>query len=138
MQNFGQLLGTEDFAKPEDIAMVEALTGISKRDGEQSVPIIFEAESTPSFGFVAQLPRKYLRCDLSELRGEATVFGKVQRIIPKGKQEEIYNLLPALESYQATLNRAERRKMQKEKKEQNMAEQIKGPAIILIPLAIYR
>ncbi len=69
--------------------------------------------------------------------GEATVFGKIQRIIPKGERLEVFSLVPAITGV-ASLSREQRRKMQKSATKGQITEEIKGPAIILIPVAVYR
>jgi hypothetical protein len=106
----------------------------------RSVPLIFEAASTPGFKFFAELSREYIKCSLSDMQGEATVFGKVQRILPKGQKLEVFSVVPDVSSMQ-NLNREQRRKLQSNKKKanrSNLVETITGPAIVLIPVAVYR
>ncbi len=51
---------------------------------DKSILLLFEAVSTSGFRFVANLPRRFLRCELGDLQGEATVFGKVHHILIEG------------------------------------------------------
>lgn len=115
----------------------EGMRAVGKLTEEQPVPLVFEAASTPDFSFVAHLPRQYLRCDLTDLQGEAVVFGTIQRILQKGQDLEVFNLMPALTSL-PTLTRQQRRKMEREMAAKEIAEVVKGPAIVLTPVAVYR
>ena len=127
----------DPLADPKTRAAFEGIQAISKLSENQHIPLLFEATSTPKFRFVSQLPRKYLRCELTELQGEATVFGKVQRILQKEQKFEAFSMVPALASL-PNLTKQQRRKMQKDMADKNIAEIVKGPAIILTPVAVYR
>lgn len=134
MKAFGQ----NPFKDQKENDAFEGFGAISKQVEKQNIPLIFEAESTLGFTFATYLSKKFLKCEINDLQGEATIFGKVQRIIPKGKQEELFSLIPAFESFTSSLSREERRKTQKDKVEKSISEMIKGPAIYITPLAIYR
>lgn len=129
-------LGQDAFPDAQTKQQFEAMRRIGKLTDEKPVPLIFEAISTPGFGFATHLPKQYLRCELSELQGEATVFGTVQRIIPKGQQQEMFNVLPIMTIPNTTM--IKRQQMLQELADKGLAEVIKGPAILLTPLAIYR
>jgi hypothetical protein len=130
--------GEDSPAHSKDRAAFEGMSAIAKLVEGKPVPILFEAASTPDFTFVANLPRRYLRCQLSDLEGEATVVGKVQRILTKGRKVEVFSLFPAFTSSLPNLSKEQRRQMQREMVKKELAEAVKGPAIILAPLAIYR
>lgn len=133
-----QALGEVPLKEQRELAMFKGISILGEQAEKQNVPLIFETESTKGYTFVCQLQRPFIRTDLNNLVGEADVIGKVQRIIPKGNQEEIYSLIPAFDSYLSTLNREQKRKFMNDKKKSNLAEVIKGPAMIITPLAIYR
>lgn len=126
------------FADPKSREMLKSMSAIAKRVEEKPIPILFEATSTRGFTFVAHLPRRYLRCPLSDLEGEATVIGKIQRILAKGTKYEVFSLFTAFPSFLPSLSRDQRNQMEREMVKQGLAEVVKGPAIILAPLAIYR
>jgi hypothetical protein len=94
--------------------------------------------STPGYEFTANLNRKFLRCETSEIIGDATVFGKVQRIIRKGESQEVYSLLPAITPDLPSLSASKKREINQKMTKAGLAEVVKGPAIIVIPLAVYR
>lgn len=131
-----QIFGEDPLA---DQKTAEAMTGMSSLHGilaDKPIPLLFEAVSAPGFHFFANLSRQYLRCALSDLRDEAVVFGTVRRLISRGEKQQVFSILPELESFM-TVNRAQRRAM-RAKQPQEVTEVLKGPAIILMPLAVYR
>jgi hypothetical protein len=130
-----RIIGEDPLSDPKT---AEAMSGMRSLHGifaDKSIPLLFEAVSAPGFHFFASLSRQYLKCDLSELRKEAVVFGKVQRILPKGESQQVFSILPELESLAA--NRKQRRAMKADQPE-GATEVLKGPAIILTPLSVYR
>lgn len=130
--------GEDSLTDPKDRVAFEGMTAIAKLVEGKPVPILFEAASTPGFTFVANLPRRYLRCQPSDLEGEATVVGKAQRILTKGKKVEAFSLFPAFSSSLPSVSRERRRQMQREMVKRRLAEVVRGPAVVLTPLAIYR
>lgn len=131
-------MGHDPFENEQEAKMFTGINTLGEFAGNQSIPIIFESEATKGYTFVAQLQRQYLKSEILNLEGGADIIGKVQRIIPRGKQEEIFSLIPAFDSFQSSINREQRRKMQNDKKSNNISEIIKGPAILITPLALYR
>jgi hypothetical protein len=104
----------------------------------EPIPLLFEAVSTPKFRFVASLPRQYLCCKPTELQGEAAVFGKIQRVIPPRQTYQVPLIQASLDAYVLDQNRAQRRKSKHATPGQNQVETIKGPAIVLEAIAVYR
>jgi len=131
-----QLVGEDPLADPKTAEAVTGMSSLHSILAEKPIPLLFEAVSAPGFRFFASLSQQHLRCDLSDLRGEAVVFGKVQRLLAKGKKQQVFSILPEMESFMA-VNRKQRRAM-KGKKSREVTEVLKGPAIILMPLAVYR
>lgn len=130
-----QIIGEDPLSDPKTAEAVTGVRSLHNILADKPIPLLFEAVSASGFGFFASLSQQYLRCDLSDLRGEAVVFGKVQRILPRGKKEQVFSILPEMESL--AVNRKQRRAMKSEQS-QEFTEVMKGPAIILMPLAIYR
>lgn len=121
-------------------SQVNAMSGIGSLANEEKVPILFEATGTPQFRFLAHLPQKYLRSnDLLDLEGEAVVFGKIQRFIRKGQTETV-SITHGIDALNVQLNRRQRRAKEKKAShsDQNLIESVKGPGVILMPVAIYR
>lgn len=131
------LLGQDPLADDQTRIAFEGMRAVGRSIEDRPIPIIFEAISAPKYTFVAHLPKKYIRRDIVELEGEATVFGKIQRILSKGESLEAFSLVPSITSA-ATFNRQQRRKMQKSAAAKQITEEVKGPAIVLTPVAVYR
>lgn len=117
------------------ISGIEALLGLVK---QKHVPLIFHAESTPDFQFVAKLPIECLRCDeLPDLEEKVTVFGNVKKKAEKGKVLAKFSLVPELTSAMSQLDGNKRAKAESEMIKKGSLEVVKGPGIELIPLAVY-
>jgi hypothetical protein len=132
-----KIAGQDPFTDNQARVAYEGMKAVGQSLGERPIPLIFEAASTKGLSFVAHLNKKHMRRDFTEFQGEATIFGKIQRIVPKGQKIEAFSLVPAITG-SATLNRQQRRKMEKSAAANNITEEIKGPVIILTPVAVYR
>ncbi len=137
LAELGKTIGID--IKEDDLQIVQKMVSVSEWGEKKPLPIIFEAVNTPKYQFVARLPREYITCNIQDLQGEAVVFGKVLRFIEKGQKLELENIASDLLAT-VKLNRAARRKLasSKNKDIQAITDTVKGPAIVLIPLAIYR
>lgn len=136
--NIMSVVGEDPLGDQKSKAAFDGLSSLSKISEEKPIPIIFNAISTPGFGFTANLNRKFLRCEPAEIIGDATVFGKVLRIIRKGETQEVYSLFPALTSNFPSLKASQKREMKQKMAKQGLTNVIKGPAIVMSPLAVYR
>ncbi|HFD87572.1 MAG TPA: hypothetical protein ENJ35_07845 [Gammaproteobacteria bacterium] len=134
LKTFGENL----FDNPQDRVMLEGISEFAAMSKGKPIPIVFEAVSTPGFSFFAKLNPKYVKCDLDDLEGEATVFGKIQRIVKPDKEIEVYSILPALTTSFSGLSRDEIARKKRELRETGGIDVLKGPAIVILPLAIYR
>lgn len=119
--------------KAEDA--MKGLSGLSKMLAGKPLPLMIQSASTPGYHFVADLSRQFLRCGLSELQGEATVVGKVLRILTKGQTHEAFSLLP---SSIPTMDRGARKRVQQEMKSKKLTETVRGPGAIIAAVAVYR
>ncbi len=133
----GKVFGIE--IKEGDLQAIHNMVSVSEWGEKRPLPIVFVAVGTPKYQFVAHLPREFITCKIQDLQGEAVVFGKVLRFIQKGQTLEVDNIAPDILGA-VKLNRAARRKLASSgnKNNQAMTDRVKGPAIILVPLAIYK
>lgn len=131
-------IGEEQIIDRKTRNAIQSISGFGKLLENRPMPIVFHAISTLGYDFTANLAKQYLRVTLSDLQGEATVYGKVQRILPKGEKHEVFSIFPAFSTSLPSLSKAQKDKMQRDLAKQNLAQVIKGPAIILSPVAIYR
>jgi len=132
-------MGENPLADAKTKAAFEGIKSVSKLSEEKPIPIIFESSSSdPSFSFTANLPKRFLKCQPSELEGDATVFGKVQRVIKKGEKIEVFSLLPAFSAKLPNLSIKQKKQMQQGLVQKELAEIVKGPALVISPVALYR
>lgn len=124
------------FADPDTRTAFEGMRALAKLTEKKPVPLLFEPASTPGFAFVANLSRSYLRCPLADLEGEATVLGKIQRILRTGQTKRVFGILPDIQSSLPKVGRQQR--PTPGQKTPQVAETITGPGIVLTPLAVYR
>lgn len=117
----------------------EAVNGFFALDQMKSgkeISCVFEFEDG-NHPLVAYLDESYFRCEQDSFVGQAYLLCKIIRKIPKGqsiKLDEIFDDIKKM-----PLNRAQRRTMPKNM--DNPAELrdiIKGPALVVLPIAVYQ
>lgn len=133
MQKFGS--GVEDSV----LVGLEGMSDLQKITESKPIPVLFQAASTPRFSFAADLSREHITGNLADFQGEAVVFGKVQQILTKGQKLEVFSFLPDMLAM-PNLSRQQRLalKSNKNKGKNSFTETLVGPAIVLLPLAVYR
>jgi len=122
---------------PQAEIAVSGLQGISRITADQPIPIIGRTITGMRLPFVTNLPRQYIRCQPQELQGEAVIFAKVQRLIPQKQSYEVFSLVPLLTN-SMMLNRSQKKKAAKDGVEKGFVTELRGPAVILTPVAVYR
>lgn len=103
---------------------------------EKGISCVFSFEDG-AFPLVARLDENYFKCELSQFVGQFYMLCKIQKKIVKGqsvKLDEIFEDIKKL-----PLNREQRRKMPKNLDNPDIIRDvIKGPALQVIPIAIYQ
>ena len=122
-----------------DAKSEEAISGISllgSLKSENGISCVFSFEDE-KFPLVARLDENYFKCELSQFIGQFYMLCKIQKKIIKGqsvKLDEIFEDIKRL-----PLNREQRRKMPKNLDNPDVIRDvIKGPALQVIPIAIYQ
>lgn len=117
----------------------EAINGFSalgKLNSKKEISCVFSFEDG-SYPLVAHLDESYFRCEQANFVGESYMLCKILRKIPKGqriKLDEIFNDIKKL-----PLNRAQKRKMPKNMDNPDIIRDvIKGPALVVTPVAVYQ
>lgn len=122
-----------------DKKTTEAVNGFSalgQMKSGKEITCVFEFDDG-KYPLVAYLDESYFRCGQDSFVGQAYLLCKVVRKVPKGqniKLDEIFDDVKKL-----PLNRAQRRTMPKNM--ENPAELrdiIKGPALVVLPIAVYQ
>lgn len=125
-----QVMGKDMFKNEEEKNMVTGIMSMVNLENNQTIPLVCESESTEGYKFIVELSKEFLRMDVTNLNGEMTLFGKVQKIIPDGIEIEVYNMFSGLKALMEIGN-------QNNNIEQ-FIEKVTGPAMKITPLAIYR
>ncbi len=135
VKNFGIAEVTSD--QETAVGGVNAMHGLLKG---KPIPLIGKSAGSPNYKVFGDLARDFLKTGVPDLAGEATVLGKIQRIVPKGKSEEVFSLVSAV-SGSANLSRQQRQILKSKKGKKPPAsdrEIVRGPALALSILAVYR
>ena len=117
----------------------EAVDGFSAlgqlREGKE-ISCVFNFEDV-KYPLVAYLDQSYFRCSEDNFVGESYLLCKIIRKVQKGqsvKLDEIFGDVKKL-----PLNREQRRKMPKNMDNpKEIKDVVKGPALIVIPIAVYQ
>lgn len=132
-----QQVGEDPLKDPERAKEYSAFLELTSARTFDIVPIVFEAVSTPKYTFAAKLKTSFLEVGMEEIEGEATVIGKIIRLLPRGKQEEFFSITPQITSLIRLMNRQQKRKASTTDLPSLWAEKIQGPAVILAILAVF-
>ena len=122
-----------------DKKATEAVNGFSalgQMKSGKEIACVFEFEDD-NHPLVAYLDEKYFRCEQDSFVGQAYLLCKIIRKISKGqsiKLDEIFDDIKKI-----PLNRAQRRKMPKNMDNPvELRDVIKGPALVVLPIAVYQ
>lgn len=122
-----------------DKKAAEAVSGFSalgQMKSGKEIACVFEFEDG-KYPLVAYLDESYFRCGQESFVGQAYLLCKIIRKIPKGqsiKLDEIFDDIKRL-----PLNRAQRRNMPKNMDNPAvLRDVIKGPALVVLPIAVYQ
>lgn len=132
-----QVFGKSDIIKQKDMDAINGIKAIGDIDIGKDIPIIMDLEDNKKYKFTALLKPDNLKVDIDAIEGNVTIIGKVQKIIPSGEKYEVFSMLKGIDNIMKSQNRDQRRKYDKSKTEE-ISDFIKGPAMVLIPLAVFR
>lgn len=117
----------------------EAVTGFSALDQLQSgkaISCVFNFEDG-KFPLIAYLDENYFKCNQENFVGESYMVCKVLRKIPKGKSIKLDEIFDDIKKI--SMNRQQRRKMPKNMDNPEvLRDVIKGPALVVVPIAVYQ
>ena len=115
---------------------IEGFSALGKLNSEKEIACVFSFDDG-KYPLVAYLDSSYFRCDQENFVGQAYVLCKVLRKVPKGqsiKLDEIFEDFKKL-----PMNREQRRTMPKGMDNPEMIRDvIKGPALVVTPIAVYQ
>lgn len=122
-----------------DQKATEAINGfsaLSKMKSGKEISCVFNFDDG-KYPLVAYLDENHFRCEQDSFIGQSYMLCKIIRKIPKGqsiKLDEIFDDIKKL-----PLNRDQRRKMPKNMDNPDIIKDvIKGPAMVVVPVAVYQ
>lgn len=132
-----QSTGTDAGIDENTINGIKLIDGLSAGNKTKGLPVVLEFDDEHKLSVILHLDESFLKVQPESIPSPVTVFCKVQKFIKKSEKYELLNLLPALESF--ATNRDQRRDMKKRIDEfpKEIRDVIKGPAIVVTPIAIY-
>lgn len=122
-----------------DCKTQEAINGFSTigqlRSGK-GISCVFDFEDG-RFPLVAYLDESYFRCSYDNFVGQSYMLCKVLRKIPKGESIKLDEMFEDVKNLQ--LNRKQRRNLPKNMDNPDVVRDVvKGPLLIVIPIAVYQ
>lgn len=115
---------------------INGITALGQLKSGKDISCVFEFENK-QFPLVATLDESYFRCNQDNFVGQAYLLCKVIRKVHKGaniKLDEIFDDIKKL-----PLNRNQRRKMPKKMDNPvELRDVIRGPALVVLPIAFYQ
>jgi hypothetical protein len=131
-----KLFGAVDEAQLETVLGMNAAFGSADKD---KLPLVARLVGTPRFHFFAQLDVDHLEVEPSDMEGEMTLLGKVQRKLPAGEKFPIPGGFPGLDMVPGQ----QRKKLLRGMKPEDAGGAVgplvmTGPGGIVTPIALYR
>lgn len=115
---------------------VNGFSALGQMKSGKEIACVFQFEDG-NYPLVAYLDENYFRCEQDSFVGQAYLLCKIIRKIPKGqsiKLDEIFDDIKKM-----PLNRAQRRNMPKNLDNPvELRDVIKGPALVVLPIAVYQ
>ena len=122
-----------------DKKATEAVNGFSAleklRSGKE-IPCVFSFDDG-KYPMVAYLDESYFQCGQDSFVGQSYMLCKVIRKIPKGQSVKLDEIFDDMKKI--PMNREQRRKMPKNlENPEGIRDVIRGPAMIVLPIAVYQ
>lgn len=115
---------------------IQGFSALGQMKSGKEIACVFEFEDG-LHPLVAYLDESYFRCGQENFVGQAYLLCKIIRKVPKGqsiKLDEIFDDIKKL-----PLNRSQRRNMPKNMDNPaELRDVIKGPALVVLPIAVYQ
>ena len=131
-----QIITDEEILDKKAKEAVDGFSALGKLREGKEISCVFNFEDG-KYPLVAYLDQSYFRCSEDNFVGESYLLCKIIRKVQKGqsvKLDEIFGDVKKL-----PLNREQRRKMPKNMDNpKEIKDVVKGPALIVIPIAVYQ
>lgn len=141
-ENFDAIL---DLGVVNEHKEIKQIQDVAKVEREKGLVCILNFLYDNKFPCYMYLNEKFLRTEPSQLQNEVTVICKVARLIPKGKTINLTNLteltklkVPDLNTQKGRTQQIQNIKSGNKSSVKQFQDEIKGPAIEIVPIAIYK
>lgn len=115
---------------------VAGFSALGQLQSGKAISCVFNFEDG-KFPLVAYLDEDFFKCDQENFVGESYMVCKVLRKIPKGQSVKLDEIFDDIKKI--PLNRQQRRKMPKSMDNpEGLRDVIKGPALVVVPIAVYQ
>lgn len=115
---------------------IDGFMALNDLKSKNEISCVFEFEDG-KYPLVAYLNEKYFKCEQENFVGQAYLLCKILRKIPQGNSVKLDELLDDVKNL--NLNREQRRKMPKKMDNPNIIRDVvRGPALIVTPIAVYQ
>lgn len=115
---------------------INGFAAIGKLNSKKEISCVFNFDDG-SYPLVAYLNEDYFRCEQSSFVGQSYMLCKVIRKIPKGQNIKLDEIFEELKNM--PLNREQRRSLPKNIDNPDIIKDvIKGPAFVVLPIAVYQ
>lgn len=142
--NFNSIFGL-NLVKDEDKDAIVGIQSLAEKERNNGLTVIMHFINDKKYPCYCRLDEKYLKVDRSSISGELTVVCKVSRVIPKGKTVNLTDLteltklkLPNTNTRQGRTQQVKNIKSGQKNSTKDFTDEIKGPALEIIPIAIYK
>ena len=125
---------------------IDAIKTIAEKERAKGISCILKfVDDDKKFHCYCRLENQFLKTQHSHLQGEVTMICKVSRIIPKGKTVNLSDItelsklkVPNTNTQQGRKQQVQQIKSGKKNTAKDFQDEIKGPAIEVVPIAIYK
>lgn len=117
---------------------VEGIKGLGEYKNGNEIPCVLSFEGQKDYPIIAYLDDSFLKVPQESFVGDVTILCKIQKKINKGSSVELTDFFKSIK--ELPLNRDQRRTMNTKDltMPKELSDTIKGPAFVVIPIAIYK
>lgn len=129
--------------KTDNVKAITKLQQLAKQERERGLPSIFSFVNNSTLKCYAYLDESYIRINKIDLQTEATVLCKVVRVIKQGTSICLTDLSEYMNTAFPDTKEGKKKKIAaiksgQLKKIKDLEDRVEGPAIEVLPIAIYK
>lgn len=141
--DFQKLTSLIESYKNDSAESIEKIQQLAKQEREKGLPCILSFVNSSSVKCYAYLDEEFIYDNKTNLQTEATILCKVIRIIKQGESVSLTNLSEYMDIAFPNTKEGKKKKLEaiksgQLKKFKDLEDRIHGPAIEVLPIAIYK